>query len=330
MQVTTKLTAEVITDPCSDLTGVNAARVSFDKKSTVFTYRKDVPKSSDEGLVGYLAKENHFTPFTHARETFISDYEMFDLFTLTESDRKGLVCKRLTDASYGVDYKYRHSVFGWISLLVSGKIYPEYITSVQNTLLDLYPETMKAFNLAPISDNIGLDKLAIHKTYAEVDPYFIDVTMKEEVPLCVARQRFKHTVGFTYNEVSRRYVSTEPVFYRPDCWRSKPEGSIKQGSGAFILGEDSDYLDKVYLDSVSESLMAYTTFLEEEASPELARGLLPQWMMTSYWVTGSLVDWMRAYKLRIEGSAQKEIQDLAVLWDNNLTGLYPNTWRNLK
>ena len=33
------------------------------------------------------------------------------------------------------------------------------------------------------------------------------ITMRERVPIFVARQRFKHVIGFSYNEISRRYVS---------------------------------------------------------------------------------------------------------------------------
>ena len=44
------------------------------------------------------------------------------------------------------------------------------------------------------------------------------ITMREKVPLFVARQRFKHTVGFSYNEVSRRYVDDLPEFYVPTEW----------------------------------------------------------------------------------------------------------------
>jgi len=63
------------------------------------------------------------------------------------------------------------------------------------------------------------------------------ITMREKVPIFVARQRFKHVVGFSYNEVSRRYVDDEPEFYYPSEWRTKPEGSIKQGSGTGKLPE---------------------------------------------------------------------------------------------
>lgn len=57
------------------------------------------------------------------------------------------------------------------------------------------------------------------------------ICIREKVPIFVARQRFKHVVGFTYNEVSRRYVDDTPEFYTPDVWRIRPDGSMKQGSG---------------------------------------------------------------------------------------------------
>ena len=61
------------------------------------------------------------------------------------------------------------------------------------------------------------------------------ITLRETVPIFVARQRFKHMVGFTYNEVSRRYVDDTPEFYFPAEWRTRPDGSLKQGSGVSTL-----------------------------------------------------------------------------------------------
>lgn len=62
-----------------DLRVANAARVSFDKTSdwdreTKYTWIDDKTcledvefslKASDEKIIKYLARENHFTPFTH-------------------------------------------------------------------------------------------------------------------------------------------------------------------------------------------------------------------------------------------------------------------------
>lgn len=47
----------------SDLTVVNAARVSFDK-------HKDVFDEDDIKLINYLAKHNHWTPFAHPQVSF--------------------------------------------------------------------------------------------------------------------------------------------------------------------------------------------------------------------------------------------------------------------
>lgn len=52
----------------SDLSVVNAARVSFDKVSELSD--DGSLKSSDERLIAFLARENHWTPFGHASLSF--------------------------------------------------------------------------------------------------------------------------------------------------------------------------------------------------------------------------------------------------------------------
>lgn len=61
--------AEYISHMGNDLMVANIARVSFNKESQEFTYRKDKPKGSDEGLIEYLAKHSHWTPFAHPQIT---------------------------------------------------------------------------------------------------------------------------------------------------------------------------------------------------------------------------------------------------------------------
>jgi len=50
-----------------------------------------------------------------------------------------------------------------------------------------------------------------------------------KAPIFVARQLGKHQVGLVWNEVSRRYVDSEPEFYFPEKWRKKNPDK-KQGS----------------------------------------------------------------------------------------------------
>lgn len=153
------------------------------------------------------------------------------------------------------------------------------------------------------------------------------ITLRETVPIFVARQRFKHVVGFTYNEVSRRYVDDEPEFYTPEVWRSRPEGSVKQGSGEafpFRAAANKDY----------RALLAmcqnhYSQALAAGMAPEQARMMLPQSMYTSYYVTGSLAAFARFYKQRIDVHAQKEIQELAEKVGEIIAPLFPVSWKAL-
>lgn len=57
------------------------------------------------------------------------------------------------------------------------------------------------------------------------------ITLRVKAPIFVARQLFKHKVGMTENEVSRRYVDDTPEFYHPKReWRGRPTDGAKQGS----------------------------------------------------------------------------------------------------
>lgn len=143
----------------------------------------------------------------------------------------------------------------------------------------------------------------------------------------VARQRFKHMIGFTYNEVSRRYVSSPPEYYRPPEWHEKPVGSIKQGAGGAHPHQKTVAL--AYDAAVAMCDDIYHTMLKEGVAPEQARMILPMSMMTSYYVTGSLAAFARAYKQRIDPHAQHEIQLLARKWGEIIAPLYPVSWKYL-
>lgn len=162
------------------------------------------------------------------------------------------------------------------------------------------------------------------------------ITLRETVPIFVARQRFKHVVGFTYNEISRRYVDSEPEFYVPDTWRKRAENK-KQGSTDepvefdFIF-TDADFhstADNHYDNLIEYAKSVYEMLMSEGVCPEQARMVLPQSMLTSYYVTGSLAAFARAYKLRSDEHSQKEIRDLAAEWDRIIRPLFPVSWASL-
>jgi thymidylate synthase (FAD) len=169
------------------------------------------------------------------------------------------------------------------------------------------------------------------------------VSLRETVPIFVARQRFKHTVGFSYNEVSRRYVDDEPTFYVPTEWRKKAENK-KQGSSDELVLElshedgaedlwadlDNKWHPSLHVQLCNDNcLWLYNHLLDSGVAPEQARMVLPQSMYTSYYVTGSLSAWARAYNLRSDPHAQLEIQDLAKQWNEIIRPLFPVSWEAL-
>ena len=153
------------------------------------------------------------------------------------------------------------------------------------------------------------------------------ITLRETVPIFVARQRFKHVVGFSYNEVSRRYVSDVPEFFTPKAWREKPQGSVKQGSGDEHA--KSNYYTHAYHLLLQDALALYDDMIKTGVAPELARMVLPQSMMTSYYVTGSLAAFARMYNQRSDSHAQKEVQLLAAEVGEIIAPLFPVAWAAL-
>lgn len=195
----------------SDLTVVNAARVSFDKEHEEFDHR------TDRGLIKYLAQHNHWSPFAHC-----------------------------------------------------------------------------------------------------------SVTFRVKAPIFVARQLVKHTVGFSWNEVSRRYVDNEPEFFFPNGWRERAE-NVKQGSGdSFVV-----FLSDPARVACSQALSVYKYLLQQGVCAEQARMVLPQNTMTEWIWTGTLYAWARMCQLRLDSHTQAETRVVAQRVSDELATLYPTSWEFL-
>ena len=199
----------------NDLTVVNAARVSFAKESTEFT-------SKDEGLINYLAKHHHDSPFFHPQ-----------------------------------------------------------------------------------------------------------IRLRVKMPIFVAREWFRHTVGFSRNEVSRRYVDSDPAL-----WTPLPEGlrardpKLKQGSKEEPVPEADAIVEEIRAAN-NESLRFYKSLLERSVAPEIARAILPQGMLTEFIETASLAAYARLWKLRTDPGAQREIQSYAHALEALLLPHFPVSWKAL-
>lgn len=214
------ITVEYIDHMGSDLMVANVARVSFAKESKEFTYKKDIEKGSDEGIIQYLARENHWTPFGHPQIQF-----------------------------------------------------------------------------------------------------------RIKAPVPIRTQCFKSKTGFVENEESRRYITTTPELFVPEYFRSKPDGSIKQGSGG--VHPESDIWKDVYTRVCGEAIKDYEAMIEDGVAPEQARFILPQGAMVNWIWTGSLAAYSRFCKLRQDSHAQAEVADVAEQISGELEKLFPVSWKAL-
>ena len=152
------------------------------------------------------------------------------------------------------------------------------------------------------------------------------ITLHLKMPIFVARQIMKHTTGIEYNEVSRRYVDSEPEFYRP-VWRMKAD-NVKQGSGPEFCATDQLHINGGE-DYVEMMVNYYNWLLDEEVAPEQARMVLPQSMYTEVIATGNLFAWANMYIQRTDSHAQKETQDLAKQIGEIIQPLYTVSWAAL-
>lgn len=146
-------------------------------------------------------------------------------------------------------------------------------------------------------------------------------------PVPIRTQCFKHKVGMVENEESRRYISTTPEIFIPEFFRSKPEGSIKQGSGE--IHPESDFFKSQYKAIVDGCVEVYIDMVRSGVCPEQARFVLPQGAIVNWIWTGNLVSFANFYLKRTDPTAQKEVKMVAELIGEEVKKLFPVSWQAL-
>ena len=163
-----------------------------------------------------------------------------------------------------------------------------------------------------------------------ISPFFHpQIQFRIKMPIFVAREWYRHQIGFSRNEVSRRYVSDMPECWTPELtdFREK-DAKIKQGSKDTPI-ELADVAQNLYATSTRISLEAYDELLKLGVAPEIARTVLPQSMYTEFIETGSLAAYSRLFKLRTSPDAQREIQKYANEIGKLLEEKVPVSWKAL-
>ena len=202
-------------------------------------------------------------------------------------------------------------------------------------LLDHFGDDLTVVNAARVSfdkesyeltdgDGKLIRYLAKHD---HISPFFHpQIRLRIKMPIFVLREYFRHNIGLSRNEVSRRYVD-----FTPECWVPLPDEirerdpKAKQGSKASAVDE-SDVAWQLMDDQVNSSIKTYEQLLSIGVAPEVARAILPQSMYSLVYETGSLSAYARICNLRLDPTAQKEIRNYATAIHTIMKDLFPVSW----
>lgn len=170
-----------------------------------------------------------------------------------------------------------------------------------------------------------IDFLAEHR---HISPFFHpQVCLRIEMPVCLAHQWWRSTVGVCRSEVYRRYVVSEPDCYVPATWRLKDQ-MARTDNGALDAGTAAKLSTK-YEQLQAQIKDLYREALDLGIAPELAQLILPQSTYTHWLETGSLHYYARVYALQTGSAAQPELSLYAQAVAEILAELFPVSWRAL-
>jgi len=187
----------------------------------------------------------------------------------------------------------------------------------------LHPANGKSSGLRE-GDTKLINYLAEHKHMSPFGHAFASFHVSS--PIFVARQLVKHKF-LRWNEISRRYVDSDPEFYEPEHWRDKSEDK-KQGSGG---KSQSQYFPNIYVKEVAEKALGdYKKMLTQGIAPEQARMILPQNTMTEWYWSGSLDAFADMCRLRCKEDTQAETQEVAWAISLKMEDLFPVSWVALR
>ena len=216
------------------------------------------------------------------------------------------------------------------------KTMPEILDKGFIELLDVFGNDLTIVNAARVSfnkestelnskDEKLIQYLAKHN---HITPFFHpQLRFRIKMPIYVAREWYRHTIGFARNEVSRRYVDSPPECYNPQDIRAR-DTNLKQGSKLTNVENNMEIALKIK-DIQDKVLSTYEELLSLNVAPEVARGILPQSMYTEFIETASLAAYARLCKLRLDPNAQKEIQEYAKVLSELIEEKFPISWKAL-
>lgn len=300
----------------SDLGVVNAARCSFDKESTWLGGEGTQQlKEGDVKLITYLATHHHWTPFAHPQEVFsihLTGEEM--LYFLVNANLSGFEWLKTLGP-----FTVRGSLYAW---LTNSTWLPEDISAdVRAYIHARYPVSYNAVKGGYVSGKPRERAIAVHQVIKSDADELQSFTLRIHAPIFVKRQMETHRRNFvmtdiedfSQNEVSRRYVDSEPEFYTPVEWRIQAKDKKQGSSDEKIDGLQRVVASSYYYTHLYNANSYYRVFNSYNIAHEQSRMVLPLSTYTTWWWTGSVKSWKRMVALRLDTHAQSETRELAQL-----------------
>ncbi len=286
-----------------------AARASFNRRADQYS------DEDNEKLTRYLVRANpcHFAPLAHVRLTLRLQHWMIIYKRLDAYNKAGMIEVRQPDGVVDVS----HSLYGWYLLLSDKKVHYSIADSVIDHLQAIAPVASKVLELDKYraKDMHESGYIQVHKAPRNYSQDF--VTLRVTCPIVIARQLFKHQVGFIYSEASGRYIEYTKQFL-PTSWHDQPD-SKKQGSGdqvGLIRNALATALTKASHAVSFVTYKALTRLLR--IAPEEARYCMSMASSTTFVVTAARADWQRVLDHRLDITAQTDIRVLSGLIEEEL------------
>lgn len=122
-----------------------------------------------------------------------------------------------------------------------------------------------------------------------------------KAPIAVFREHHRHRIGWSYNEESGRYKVMKPEFYippqeRPLMQEGKPGHYVmKPGTP-----EMHDAMSQMMYESFAYDYARYDAMLNAGVAKEVARGVLPVYLMTSMFASCNARSMMAFLSLRTD------------------------------
>jgi thymidylate synthase (FAD) len=278
----------------SDLTVVNAARVSFGKKSafnSVYYYAWDLAEAEAKRVNGVVEHDSDGSAVVH----YLSDADK----KLIKFLARGLTTDDFDQLVYDVGGSDNEGI---MKLLWDFRRTPEHFAPFAHPHVSFHIK-------APIFVARQLGKHQVGMVWSEVSRRYVDSEPEFYVPE-VWRKRAENVKQGSSDEPLNNFDWYAGYQVRPS-WNGPPLRSA--------IKEHND-----------SSLLLYQAILANGGCPEQARMVLPQSMMTEWVWTGSLYAWANVYNKRKPGShAQRECWPIAEQIAYHMAQLFPVSWEAL-